>query len=53
MFIANAYTFSGEIKTALEYYRKAVAADTTNKENLLVYIEIANEYIERRHSGEL
>ena len=53
MFIANAYTFSGDIKTALEYYRKAVSLDSTNKENLLVYLEIANEFIERKQNGKL
>ena len=52
LFIANAYMQMGEILKAMEHYRDAIKEDKDNKQALLLYLEIANEFILRKTKNE-
>ena len=53
MFMGNAHYLKGEIEKAIAAYRAAIKIEPDNDEHKLVYIQVMDEYIDKKRNGEI
>ena len=53
MLLGNAHYLRGEIENSIASYRAAIKIEPENDEHKLVYIQVLDEYIDKKRRGEL
>ena len=53
MLLGNAHYLRGEIEKSIASYRAAIKIEPENDEHKLVYIQVLDEYIDKKRKGEL